>query len=521
MQVSWEGSEKASAGRAARSRRKRPVHSSAKCMASHMLPPLPQERSFLPERSAAAASTTKRRTPARHCGSSRKARRVAAASSKLARTGSGSAIAGILEVQRRGNKLRHRRARARGFVLDGRRQGARRGTPCSEDRTRGGRGVATQPGSLMYTSSAFVSPRLGIFFLLALAPSLAAQNPGEVLWHQKISASKGNGPRNLRVNDQFGRAAANIGDLDGDGVVDLAVGALGDDDPPPGVMADDTLQYGACWILFMNRDGTVKSHTKISRSSAALPLDPGDEWGRSVRELGDWDLDGIPDVMVGTCYDDDNGTDKGAVYLLFLRRDGTVKSWKKISETAGGFTGDLDADDQFGRGIRVLGDLDLDGVPEIGVGAIRDDDGGSNRGAYWILFMRRDGTVRSWTKLSETKGNFQSKLSDYGEFGFDACVLGDRNGDGIQDIAISSPDQKTDGNQQGAVFIVYLNRDGTAKSDFRIAENHSGFLGDMLDYNDEFGCAIDLLGDVDRDGISDLAVGAGKDDDGLAGAFDK
>jgi hypothetical protein len=365
--------------------------------------------------------------------------------------------------------------------------------------------------------STFPRSRPVLVLALLWAAPLAAQAPGEVLWHQKIGAAQGNGPRNLKVNDQFGRAAAALGDVDGDGVCDIAVGALGDDDG----VADDSLQYGACWILFMKPDGSVKDHYKIGKTSGGLPLDPGDEWGRAVRELGDWNLDGIPDVMVGTCYDDDNGTDKGAFYLLFLNRDGSVKEWKKVSELAGGFTGDLDPDDQFGRGIRVLGDLDLDGVPEIGVGSIRDDDGGRNRGAYWILFMRRDGTVKSYTKLSETAGNFQSTLSDYGEFGFDACVLGDRNGDGIQDIAICAPDQKTDGSQQGAVFIVYLNRNGTSKSDFRIAENYSGFLGNPLDYNDEFGCCIDMLGDVDRDGIADLAVGAGKDDDGPTGSFDR
>ena len=160
-----------------------------------------------------------------------------------------------------------------------------------------------------------------------------------------------------------------------------------------------------------------------------------------MRELGDFDEDGIPDLLVGAARDDDGGTDQGAVYLLFMERDGAVRSWKKISQTAGGFTADLDTDDQFGRGARCIGDLDLDGVPDLAVGAIHDDDGGTNRGCVYVLFMQRDGGVKGWSKLSDTQGNLQSSLSDWGEFGSDCALLGDRDSDGVQDIAIGSPDQ--------------------------------------------------------------------------------
>src|SRR5262245_314313 len=89
MQESWLGSENAIAGTAARSLRKRPVHSSAKCIASHMLPPLPHDMRRPPSSSVRDASFTKRRTFSTHASSARKAASTCPASSKAARTGSG------------------------------------------------------------------------------------------------------------------------------------------------------------------------------------------------------------------------------------------------------------------------------------------------------------------------------------------------------------------------------------------------------------------------------------------------
>ncbi|MGH7412318.1 MAG: integrin alpha, partial [Candidatus Methylomirabilis sp.] len=100
--------------------------------------------------------------------------------------------------------------------------------------------------------------------------------------------------------------------------------------------------------------------------------------------LDDLDGDGRKELAVGAGGADDPG---GAVWILFLNTDGTVKDQRKISATRGGFKGHLDQYDFFGRSVVSLGDLDGNGIGDLAVGAIRDDDGGTDRGAVWVLFM--------------------------------------------------------------------------------------------------------------------------------------
>ncbi len=218
--------------------------------------------------------------------------------------------------------------------------------------------------------------------LVLTAPGPAAAQPGWVLSHQKISDTQGGfPPGELDDEDLFGWSAAALSDLDGDGVVDLAVGAPLHD--------DGGTDRGAVWVLFLNTDGTVKSHQKISDTQGGFTgiLDDDDWFGWSVASLGDLDGDGVTDLAVGAIYDDDGGIGRGAVWVLFLNTDGTVKSHQKISDTEGGFTGVLDDGDLFGSSMASLGDLDGDGVGDLAVGAIQDDDGGQDHGAAWVLFL--------------------------------------------------------------------------------------------------------------------------------------
>jgi len=110
-----------------------------------------------------------------------------------------------------------------------------------------------------------------------------------------------------------------------------------------------------------------------------------------VGEMPDIDADGVRDLAVGAVGDDDGPNNNvGAVWILFLDTDGTVKGHQKISMTQGGFCGALSPIDNFGW-TACLGDPNGDGRADLAVGALADDDGGFDRGAVWLLFL--DGAV--------------------------------------------------------------------------------------------------------------------------------
>lgn len=260
----------------------------------------------------------------------------------------------------------------------------------------------------------------------------------------------------------------------------------------------------------------VRDIQKISSIKGGFPnnLDNNDRFGTALSPIGDLDNNGVSDLVVGVVNDDDGGPDRGAIYILYLNTDNTVKSYKKISSIAGNFTGPIGNYSSFGIAAEAIGDINGDGIVDIAVGANYDSEAKHQEGAVWILFLNNDGTVQSHQKINSIHGNFNRTLPSLASFGSAICSLGDLNGDGVNDIAVGAyRDNSSTSSKTGAIYILFLNKDGTVKSSKKIAESEGGFTG-SLNYEDYFGGQVAPIGDLDNDDVVDIAVSAFVDDDG-------
>jgi hypothetical protein len=253
-------------------------------------------------------------------------------------------------------------------------------------------------------------------------------------------------------------------------------------------IAQTTTQFGP--------DGFIK----IEEGSGGFiaDLDSGDRFSRDHDQAGDIDGDGIVDLVVGARSDDDGQTDAGAVYILFMNNDGTVKANQKISALDGGFNDTLLERNYFGYGVAGIGDYNDDDIPDIAVSAPN-----STNVALYIIHLNRDGTVKNYVKNTNIIAQGLS-------------AIGDLNNDGKIDLVACDPNSDAGGRNRGSIDILFFNNASQVITNNTVTINStSGGFGTGLEDEDNFGGReVAMLGDLDNDGTKEMAVGAFMSDGG-------
>ena len=347
-----------------------------------------------------------------------------------------------------------------------------------------------------------------IIFLVESSSSAKAQPI--VLTQTKIASSENGFEDSINSFSGFGSSLSPIGDLDGDGKPDIAAGMMGDD--ATGIDA------GSYFILLMNEDNTVASHSQVNGFS--FGDQEGVEFGHALTYWGDWDdnPETVATVVVGA--PGENSTDSGdrvntgAIHLAYHRGDGTLQKLATITEGNGLPTGTtLSRNGRFGHALTLLPDLDNNGIPDLAVGAPMDNAISTRKGAIYILFMNEDGSVKALQKISDGEGTVNPlALQDFSGFGSSLASLGDLDGDGTHELAVGAPYWDQEGaalnENSGAVFILSLSNSGVARSFKRFDAASSEMATAGIQAGDLFGRSLARAGLLNLDDVPDLAVGA-------------
>ena len=272
------------------------------------------------------------------------------------------------------------------------------------------------------------------------------------------------------VRDYAGVSVSGAGDVNGDGLADLLVGAFRADVPTSG---DDKVDAGEAYVVFGKASGfggTDSAGRQFLDLESLAPEDgfiiqgdaADDRAGTSVSGAGDVNGDGFADLIVGASSGDDGGPNAGEAYVVFGKESGfgELVSGRRVIDltnlaAADGFIiqGDTGGD-TAGVSVSGAGDVNGDGFADLLVGARAGDDGGSYAGEAYLVFGKAGG-----------------------------------------------PSDPFGGDMGGRQVI---NLDGLAASD--------GFIiqGDAV--GDQAGVSVSAAGDVNGDGFADLTVGANQAD---------
>lgn len=324
---------------------------------------------------------------------------------------------------------------------------------------------------------------------------------GVFLFYGGTSVASGNTSDTADVSlmayngDDFGEGVFGLTDLNADGYDEFAVSER--------YCGPSSSSYqSGCVHIYM---GSASLAASLDDDDAAMKFQGGYEnyeyFGvfHSTTEVGDWNADGITDIVFGAYSDDDAGSNAGAAYVF----DGPLTAYAGLTTDSSSADATLSGSssyEYFGWDIATDGDLNNDGYDDLAVGAYYSSQGESYGGAAYVFFGSTSG-------LPATEDSENADMIIYGETTSEylgrSVAFGDFDGNGSDDFAIGGSGGPS---SIGQVLLFTSNTSGS----FVTADADVHLSGDST--YEAFGSDIKAL-DSNNDGIDDLAIGADGSDE--------
>ena len=303
------------------------------------------------------------------------------------------------------------------------------------------------------------------------------------------------------AGDWFGWSVAGIGDIDGDGYDDIAVGGPGDDSPGD--------KQGAVWVYFGSPNFNGAEVQKFAGEVG------GDRFGWSVSRAGDMNRDGIADFVVGAPYADGPVTDSGRAYL-FLGSSSSISTTAARVWDGPALAGPAPAAPTtdfaafapdgisiqgpgFGWSVSDLPDFRGDGRSSVVVGA---PGAAGAQGRAYLFFA---GTSLNTLPATAPNVTFTNNVADQ-QFGWSVSSGGRISNDARDDLLVGAPGAFSD---RGFVRVFYGLASPAATIETASLERSGAVAGDR------FGFSVADIGNFDGNG-GDWLVGApSRDNDGV------
>ena len=310
--------------------------------------------------------------------------------------------------------------------------------------------------------------------------------------------------------DNFDRSGRSVsfGDINGDGSVDLIIGASR---AGPGIPGNS--RRGETYVVFggdvVGSDGQIElSELDGSDGFVINGIDTRDYSGRTVSGVDDFNGDGVDDLIIAANFADPNGDFSGESYVVFggsvVGSDGSFEL-SDLDGSDGFVINGIDERDFAGRSVSGAGDINGDGVADLIIGA----DGA---GESYVVFG--GGSVGEAFELSDLDGadGFVISGVDVNDrSGFSVSGAGDINSDGVADLIIGAGYADPNGDIDAGESYVLFGGGGVGSAGMiALAEldGSDGFVINGIDADDRSGYSVSGAGDINGDGVADLIIGA-------------